>query len=113
MQDGNFVCIYATALSIGTGRIGTGREVSRPMPTKKKTLRMHFSARLRAAREARGITQEAMALEAELHRTYVGQVERGERNVSIDNIEKLARAIGVDPEELMHGYHVAHHRNRS
>jgi transcriptional regulator with XRE-family HTH domain len=47
------------------------------------------------------LSQEALAHQAGLHRTYVGAVERGERNVSIDNIERLARALGVTPAELM------------
>jgi transcriptional regulator with XRE-family HTH domain len=56
---------------------------------------------VRRERKARGISQEALAREAGLHRTYVGSVERGTRNVSIDNIERLARALGLDPVELM------------
>ena len=47
-----------------------------------------------------GLTQEALAERAGLHWTYVGSVERGERNVSIDNICRLAWALGVDVEEL-------------
>jgi transcriptional regulator with XRE-family HTH domain len=56
---------------------------------------------LRAAREACDLSQEALAHDAGLHRTYIGSVERGERNISIDNIERLARALGVEPADLM------------
>lgn len=65
------------------------------------SLRSVFAANLRSARESRGISQEALADLAGLHRTYVGSVERGERNISIDNIERLAVAVGAVPEELV------------
>lgn len=52
---------------------------------------------------ARGMTQEGLAETADLHRTYVGSVERGERNVSIDNIYALADALGVSARELLPG----------
>lgn len=56
---------------------------------------------LRSARKALGLSQEALAEAAGLHRTYVGGIERCERNVSIDNIEKLARALHLDISELL------------
>jgi transcriptional regulator with XRE-family HTH domain len=62
-----------------------------------------FGARVRARREALGISQEALAREADLHWTFVGQVERGRRNISLHNILKLAVGLGIDPGELVTG----------
>lgn len=60
-----------------------------------------FAANLRAQREKAGFSQEELAHRAGLHRTYVGSVERGERNICLKNIEKLAKALGVDPNKLL------------
>jgi len=65
---------------------------------KSSFLRRSFAANLRREREALGLSQHALA---GLHRTYVGQVERGEKNISIDCVGALARALGIDPADLM------------
>ena len=57
--------------------------------------------RLFKLREQVGLTQESLAHAAGLHWTYVGQIERGERNLTYRNILKLARGLGVDPSDLM------------
>jgi transcriptional regulator with XRE-family HTH domain len=71
--------------------------------TKRTSARLRFGANLRLLREKRGLSQEALADAAGLHRTYVGSIERGERNVAIDNIEKLAAALNVSPGSLIDG----------
>jgi transcriptional regulator with XRE-family HTH domain len=60
-----------------------------------------FAQRLRQLRKSKGLSQEELADQAGLHRTYVGSVERSERNVSIDNMERLAKALEVDLAELL------------
>jgi transcriptional regulator with XRE-family HTH domain len=64
-------------------------------------IKKDFGARLRAIRQAKGLTQEGLALACDLDRSYVGGVERGERNISIVNIYKIARSLSIQPKELM------------
>lgn len=60
-----------------------------------------FGRRVCALREAAGMTQEGLAHASGLHWTYVGQIERGERNLTYKNVLKLARGLGLDPAALM------------
>lgn len=69
--------------------------------TKAETARERIARNLRASRRAQGISQEALADLSDLHRTYVGSLERAERNVSIDNVERLAKALGLDVSDLL------------
>lgn len=64
---------------------------------------VRFGSRVRALRTQAGFSQEAFAGKCELDRTYVGGIERGERNVSLRNIEVIARALGISLSELMSG----------
>jgi transcriptional regulator with XRE-family HTH domain len=60
-----------------------------------------FGAELRRLREQRGLTQEQLGAAVGIHATYVGDVERGERNVSLRNIIRLGRALDASPSELV------------
>ncbi|HWJ37835.1 MAG TPA: helix-turn-helix transcriptional regulator [Sphingomicrobium sp.] len=63
--------------------------------------RATLAGNLRRLRSIRGLSQEALADLAGLHRTFVGSVERAERNISVDNIGKLATALGVSAADLL------------
>ena len=63
--------------------------------------RLVFAANVRKLRHERGLSQERLAELSDLHRTYVGSVERGERNISIDNMERLANALKAKLRELV------------
>jgi len=56
---------------------------------------------LRAHRERQGLSQEAFAEAVGVHRTYMGGLERGERNLTLKSVERIAEKIGVDPVALM------------
>lgn len=60
-----------------------------------------FGTRVRQRRLSLGLSQEALADAAGLHRTYIGSVERGERNVSIDNIDRISAALDATPVDLL------------
>jgi transcriptional regulator with XRE-family HTH domain len=58
---------------------------------------------LRAHREQRGYSQEAFAQLLGVHRTYLGALERGERNLTLKSLERIAASLNVDPLDLLHG----------
>lgn len=60
-----------------------------------------FAQNLKELRAKANLSQEELADLAGLHRTYIGSVERGERNISIDNIERLASALAIDIKDLL------------
>jgi ribosome-binding protein aMBF1 (putative translation factor) len=71
------------------------------MRKKPKTqIQEHFGKRVRELRKLRGLSQESLALACDLDRTYIGGVERGERNISLINIHKIAQALGLKAKEL-------------
>lgn len=60
-----------------------------------------LGARIRRLREAAGMTQEGVAHAADIHWTYVGQIERGERNPTYKNLLRLAAGLGVEPSRIL------------
>ena len=71
--------------------------------TRRYDAAVEFGSRLRAVRTEAGLSQMALADLAGLHFTYVSSVERGERNVSLENIVRLAAALDINPSRLVEG----------
>jgi transcriptional regulator with XRE-family HTH domain len=69
----------------------------------KKTELELLGDNIRRIRKEKGVSQERLAELASLHRTYLGGVERGERNVGVLNLVRISRALGVLPERLLQG----------
>ncbi len=69
----------------------------------KHTVRIliKFGNRVRELRKERGYSQEQLALRANLHRTYIGMIERAEKNITLINIEKIANALEVKVDDLL------------
>ncbi|WP_353571493.1 helix-turn-helix transcriptional regulator [Candidatus Albibeggiatoa sp. nov. BB20] len=72
-----------------------------PAPNVNLKARFIFAKKLRRFRLKKNLSQEQLADISGLHRTYVGSVERGERNISIDNMERLATALELQLTELL------------
>ncbi len=66
----------------------------------KKKILIEFGEKIRELRKEQGISQEELSYKADLHRTYIGMIERAEKNITLINIEKIAQALNVDIKEL-------------
>jgi transcriptional regulator with XRE-family HTH domain len=75
----------------------------RRVPSPKSSVTAEFGRRVRVLRKAADWSQEQLAAAAGMHFTYVASVERGERNISLENIVRLGHALDVDVAELMSG----------
>jgi DNA-binding XRE family transcriptional regulator len=93
------VAIYSVELS------PLGREASsRPMPAPESsppTLSRAFGVAVRRLRAERGVSQEQMALNAGIDRSYFGHIERGEYSPTLETVERVAKAFDVSPSELI------------
>lgn len=61
---------------------------------------MKFGEKVRDLRKNQGLSQEELAFKADLHRTYIGMIERAEKNITLVNVGKIANALNVDMNEL-------------
>lgn len=65
-----------------------------------KEVLIKFGERVRQIRKENNLSQEELSFRAELHRTYIGMIERAEKNITLINIEKIAKALDVDIKNL-------------
>ncbi len=70
---------------------------------KKTPIRAEFGKKVREKRCSLNLTQEELAEKADLHHTYIGSVERGERNIALENIVAIAQALKCSSKDLMPG----------
>ena len=75
-----------------------------------KKLLDRFGKRIKELRQSLNLSQEALAERADVHRTYVGMIERGEKNITLSNIDKFSKALGVKMSELFDGIDEHNHR---
>ena len=66
----------------------------------KKIILIKFGEKVREIRKSKGLSQEELAHKADLHRTYIGMIERAEKNITLLNIEKIANSLEVNIKEL-------------
>jgi transcriptional regulator with XRE-family HTH domain len=71
------------------------------VPDRAAKLQRQFGAMLRIERTARKLTQQQLAFEAELSLTYIGEIERGQRMISLDTLRRLAAALKITSAELV------------
>ena len=64
-------------------------------------IKLKLGRKIRETRVKEGYSQEELASRSGLHRTYISDIERGERNVSVENIEKIAKALKTEPNDLL------------
>lgn len=62
----------------------------------KRKILIAFGEKVRELRKEKGLSQEELSYKADLHRTYIGMIERAEKNITLTNIEKIAKALDVD-----------------
>ncbi len=67
----------------------------------KKQVLLKFGQKVREERAKLGLSQEELASRAGVHRTYIGMIERAEKNITLENIEKIAKALSVPIDYLM------------
>jgi transcriptional regulator with XRE-family HTH domain len=66
----------------------------------KKEILLQFGEKVRKLRNEKNLSQEQLSFKADLHRTYIGMIERAEKNITLVNIEKIAKALDVEIKDL-------------
>ncbi|GMV77979.1 MAG: hypothetical protein AMXMBFR79_11120 [Chitinophagaceae bacterium] len=67
----------------------------------RREILLKFGNRVRELRKGKNLSQEELSYKADLHRTYIGMIERAEKNITLANIEKIANALGTSIDNLL------------
>ncbi|EPJ2205696.1 helix-turn-helix domain-containing protein [Campylobacter upsaliensis] len=68
---------------------------------KKSEINIRIGNRIREIRQSKGLSQEQLAEIAEVHRTYIGMIERAEKNITLVSLEKIVKALGIEIKDLL------------
>jgi DNA-binding XRE family transcriptional regulator len=83
------------------GLIAAGVSFDSTQRDKMEDINSRVGFNIRRVREEKGLTQEELGDLAGLHRAYIGQIERGEENIGVRNLEKIAEALGINSKDLL------------
>lgn len=97
----NFLRSRRTAFQLSLASTAARRRFSATVPDRAAKLQRSFGAAVRAERLARRLTQQELAFASQLSLTYVGEIERGQRMVSLDTLVKVAAALNMSARELL------------
>lgn len=68
---------------------------------KKSEINIRIGNRIREIRQSKGLSQEQLAEIAEVHRTYIGMIERAEKNITLVSLDKIVKALGIEIKDLL------------
>ena len=94
------VCRIIVSIGVYFTKIPALQQLNLPSELMKQKILVKFGNKVREHRLKIGLSQEELAARAEVHRTYIGMIERAEKNITLVNIEKIARALQIEVKDL-------------
>lgn len=94
------VCRIIVSIGVYFTKVPSFQQLTPPPKPMKQKILVKFGKKVRELRLKIGLSQEELAARADVHRTYIGMIERAEKNITLVNIEKIARALKINIKDL-------------